>query len=190
MSESARGHGGSVAWKMTDQADSAGREARQDLRSQKGELPGKVHRARGCRRRILAWQGDPMEVGRERSLGQRFRSLGLREVRLVLCNSWLRPARRSMQWHVGGPGVRRTLVRPRWICSFRPPWDDTSGGDFTAGQGCIQRRFTGLFLARILPSGRWMARWIERWILLWITLWINGWLQPARVAGFARHRVP
>jgi hypothetical protein len=119
VSESARGHGGSVAWKMTDQADSAGREARQDLRAQKGELPGKVHRVRGCRRRILARQGDPMDVGWERSLGQRLRSPGLREVRLVLWNSWLRPERRSMQRHVGGPGVRRTLVRPTWICSFR-----------------------------------------------------------------------
>ena len=140
-----------------------------------GKHPGdaKLIESGGCCRRILGRQGDPWTWDGRVPWGNGSAPLVLLRSAWRCGTGWLRPARRAMQWHAGGPGARRVLVRPTWICSSRPSWDDTSGAYFTAGQGCIQAGFVWPFPARILASGRWMGRWIERWILLWITLWIS-----------------
>lgn len=106
-------------------------------------------------------------------MGQWLRSPGSLEVRLALWDK-LASGGASGDAMARWRSRRATgLVRPTWICSSRPPWYDTSGEHFTAGQRCIQVGFVWPFPARILASGRWMGRWIERWILLWITLWIS-----------------
>ena len=134
--------------------------------------PAKLIESGGCCRRILARQGDPWTWdGRVPWVMAPLP--GSLEVRLALWNK-LASAGASGDAMARWRSRRSTgLVRPTWICSSRPPWDDTSGAHFTAGQGCIQAGFVWPFPARILASGRWMGRWIERWILLWITLWIS-----------------
>ena len=163
------------AWK-DDRPDRPCEGVRPDRDSELREnvsCPAKLIESGGCCRRILARQGDPWTWDGRVPWGNGSAPLVLLRSAWRCGTSWLRPARRAMQWHAGGPGARRVLVRPTWICSSRPSWDDTSGVYFTAGQGCIQARFVWSFPARILASARWMGRWIERWILLWITLWIS-----------------
>ena len=80
-----------------------------------GKHPGdaKLIESGGCCRRILARQGDPWTWDGRVPCGNGSAPLVLLRSAWRCGTSWLRPARRAMQWHAGGPGARRVWFDPR-----------------------------------------------------------------------------
>lgn len=103
------------AWK-DDRPDRPCEGVRPDRDSELREnvsCPAKLIESGGCCRRILARQGDPWTWDGRVPWGNGSAPLVLLRSAWRCGTSWLRPARRAMQWHAGGPGARRVWFDPR-----------------------------------------------------------------------------